>query len=330
MDPLMLLLRLLHVLAGVLWTGSAALLAFFLFPAVRAAGPAGGAVMGQLMNVRKLPAFLSAAGGLTLVSGIGMMWRLGALTQGAWFRASSTHTFMLGALLALLGGIYGSTVSKNTAERIAAVPVVAVVSSPLERCRQTARAILDRQPGRQPGRQPDRQSGASDLLIERAITEADYGQWQGRKLADLAKEPLWRTVQANPSAVVFPGGESMQTMQSRAVAAIRRMDAQIEAEHGAAAVWVAVSHGDIIKSVLADALGMHLDLFQRISVGPASVSIVRYGEARPDVVATNTESGDLSWLARAAAPSADAVVGGGAGHEESSPSSTERPDPTTP
>ncbi|OII03639.1 MSMEG_4193 family putative phosphomutase [Curtobacterium sp. MCBA15_005] len=200
----------------------------------------------------------------------------------------------------------GRTQAERTAERIAAVPVVAVVSSPLERCRQTARAILDRQ--------TDRPAGPPASLIERAITEADYGQWQGRKLADLAKEPLWRTVQANPSAVVFPGGESMQTMQSRAVAAIRRIDAEVEAEHGPGAVWVAVSHGDIIKSVLADAFGMHLDLFQRIGVGPASVSVVRYGEHRPEVVATNTESGDLSWLRTASAPSGDAAVGGGAGH----------------
>ena len=78
-------------------------------------------------------------------------------------------------------------------------------------------------------------------------------------------------------------------------------------------MWVAVTHGDIIKSVLADALGMHLDLFQRITVNPGSVSIVRYGTARPEVVATNTDSGDLSWL-RGAGPVGDAPVGGGAGH----------------
>jgi broad specificity phosphatase PhoE len=101
-------------------------------------------------------------------------------------------------------------------------------------------------------------------------------------------------------------------MQARSVAAIRRHDAAFEAEHGAGAVWVAVSHGDIIKAILADAYGMHLDLFQRINVGPASVSIVRYGVNRPDVVSTNTDSGDLSWL-RGSAPAADAAVGGGAG-----------------
>ncbi|OII11031.1 histidine phosphatase [Curtobacterium sp. MCBA15_009] len=209
----------------------------------------------------------------------------------------------------------GRTQAERTAERIAAVPVVAVVTSPLERCRQTARVILDRQPG----------DPASS--VERAITEADYGDWQGRTLADLSKEPLWRTVQANPSAVVFPGGESMQTMQSRAVAAIRRIDAAVEAEHGPGAVWVAVSHGDIIKSVLADAFGMHLDLFQRIGVGPASVSIVRYGEHRPEVVATNTESGDLGWLASAPAPGGDAAVGGGAGHPTAPGTTTTAPGP---
>ena len=221
----------------------------------------------------------------------------------------------------------GRTQAERTAERIAAVPVVAVVSSPLERCRQTARAILDRQTDRQ----TDRPAGPPASLIERAITEADYGQWQGRKLADLAKEPLWRTVQANPSAVVFPGGESMQTMQSRAVAAVRRIDAEVEAEHGPGAVWVAVSHGDIIKSVLADAFGMHLDLFQRIGVGPASVSVVRYGEHRPEVVATNTESGDLSWLRTAPAPSGDAAVGGGAGNPlPDAHTGTGRPAPDAP
>ena len=88
-------------------------------------------------------------------------------------------------------------------------------------------------------------------------------------------------MQTQPSEAVFPGGESMAAMQARSVAAIRRHDAALEAEHGAGAVWVAVTHGDIIKSVLADALGMHLDLFQRITVNPGSVSIVRYGTTRP-------------------------------------------------
>jgi probable phosphomutase (TIGR03848 family) len=190
----------------------------------------------------------------------------------------------------------------RTGERLAVVPVVSVVSSPLERCRETAGYVLDRQ------------EGSPTTPVEEGISECDYGDWQGRTLKELSAEPLWATVQGQPSAVTFPGGESMAGMQARAVAAIRRHDAAVEAEHGPGAVWVAVSHGDIVKSVLADALGMHLDLFQRIAVGPASVSIVRYGTSRPEVLATNTDSGDLSWL-RAAAPAADAAVGGGPGHE---------------
>ena len=188
-----------------------------------------------------------------------------------------------------------------TGARLAKVPVVGVVSSPLERCRQTAQYILDQQ------------SGTPHAPVDDALTECDYGSWQGRTLEELAKEELWKTVQSQPSAVTFPGGESMAAMQARSVAAVRRHDAAFEAEHGPGAVWVAVSHGDIIKSTLADALGMHLDMFQRINVGPASVSIVHYGTGRPTVLATNTDAGDLSWLA-AKPTSDDAAVGGGAGH----------------
>ncbi|POH59555.1 histidine phosphatase [Cryobacterium zongtaii] len=189
-----------------------------------------------------------------------------------------------------------------TGERLAAVPLVGVVSSPLERCRETAQHIIDRQ------------SGTLLTPIDDELSECDYGDWQGRTLQDLSAEKLWSVVQTQPSAVTFPNGEAMAAMQARSVAAIRRLDAAFEAEHGPGAVWVAVSHGDIIKSILADAFGMHLDLFQRINVGPASVSIVRYGSSRPTVHATNTDAGDLSWLA-ASAPTADTPVGGGAGHQ---------------
>ncbi|MFJ2144031.1 MSMEG_4193 family putative phosphomutase [Arthrobacter sp. JUb115] len=189
----------------------------------------------------------------------------------------------------------------RTAERLAALPLAGVVSSPLERCVQTAEFAMQRQ------------SPAAHLLIEPELSECDYGQWQGRTLQDLAAEDLWKAVQSAPSSVTFPDGESMAGMQSRAVAAIRRHDAAIEAEHGAGAVWAAFSHGDIIKSILADALGMHLDLFQRLNVGPASASIVHYGTGAPRVYSINTDAGDLSWLAPGI-KTTDAPVGGGAGH----------------
>lgn len=213
-----------------------------------------------------------------------------------------------GVLAGRLAGVRlddtGQRQAATAAERIAVVPLAALVTSPQERCRQTAKAIAQAHP--------------SDLkaATERGLAECDYGDWQGRKLGELAKEKLWTTVQRQPSAAAFPGGESMVQMRHRAVEAVRRHDAAVEAGHGPGAVWVAVSHGDIIKAVLADALGMHLDLFQRINVDPASISIVQYTADRPYVLASNTHAGDLSWLVRPAGRRtrrSRGTVGGGAG-----------------
>lgn len=195
----------------------------------------------------------------------------------------------------------GKAQAERTASRLAAVPLAGIVSSPLERCQQTAQFIVQAQ------------KNALELQSSADLTECDYGSWQGSKLSDLSVQALWSKVQANPSAVTFPDGESMAGMQARAVAEIRRLDAAFEAELGSSAVWVAVSHGDIIKSVVADALGMHLDLFQRVNVGPASASIIHYGSGSPSVHSVNTEEGDLSWLAPGM-KTADAPVGGGAGN----------------
>ena len=214
-----------------------------------------------------------------------------------------------GVLAGRLAGVHlddtGVKQAVAVGERLAGVRLAAAVTSPLERCRETCREILPPQTG------PLRASS------EKQLSECDYGEWQGRPLRELAKEKLWRIVQSQPSAATFPGGESLRAMQDRAVAAIRRHDARVAAEHGDDAVWLAVSHGDLIKSILADALGTHLDLFQRIHVDPASVSIVRYSELRPFVLGTNTHAGDLSWLtppkkARRRRRT-DAEIGGGAG-----------------
>ncbi|MFD4324635.1 histidine phosphatase family protein [Nocardioides sp. NPDC058538] len=201
----------------------------------------------------------------------------------------------------------------RAAERIAPVPLALAVTSPMERCQQTLSVILE---GR--AEQPT-------VVVEDGVSECDYGEWQGEKITTLARRKLWKTVQTQPSAVTFPGGESMAAMQARGVEAVRRHDAAVTAAHGDAAVWLCVSHGDLIKSILADALGMHLDLFQRLHVDPASISVIRYGEGRPSVLATNTHAGDLSWLAPKPAAKKgrkssrrrndDAVVGGGSGPE---------------
>jgi probable phosphomutase (TIGR03848 family) len=201
----------------------------------------------------------------------------------------------------------GQAQAASAGERLAGLPLAAVVSSPLERCKETAREIVRRQPA------------PSRVVHERGLLECDYGSWTGKELKVLAKEPLWQTVQAHPAAAVFPEGESMAQMAARAVAAVRRWDARVEAEHGPDSVWLAVSHGDVIKAIVADALGMHLDLFQRIAVDPASLTVLRYTPLRPFVLSLNSVAGDLSGLRpakkrrRATAGDSEAAVGGGAG-----------------
>jgi probable phosphomutase (TIGR03848 family) len=191
-------------------------------------------------------------------------------------------------------------------ERLRGMPLAAVVTSPLIRCRQTLDLAL-------PGVSPS---------VEEGLVECGYGDWEGQPLKKLAKDPLWPVVQAHPSAAVFPGGEAMAAMAARAVAAVRRWDASVNAGHGPEAVWLACSHGDVIKAIVADALGMHLDLFQRIVADPASVTAIRYTATRPFVLRLNDTGGDLAALVpprkkrrprRARVAESDAAVGGGAG-----------------
>ncbi len=194
----------------------------------------------------------------------------------------------------------------DVGKRLAGVPLRAVLSSPLRRCRQTTQALVA---GRDDG---------CPVHTEQGLIECGYGDWTGKSLKELSKEKLWSTVQAQPSAVRFPGGESMTEMSARSVGAVRSWDARMEAEHGPDAVWAAVSHGDVIKAVLADALGMHLDAFQRILVDPASVSIIRYTSSRPYVVTVNSTPADLGKLltpppVKAEGADDDAAVGGGLG-----------------
>jgi len=200
----------------------------------------------------------------------------------------------------------GQAQAAAVGERLRALPLAAVVTSPLIRCRQTLELAL-------PGTSP---------TVEDGLIECGYGEWEGQPLKKLAKDPLWPVVQLHPSAAVFPGGEAMAAMSARAVAAVRHWDAVVSASHGPEAIWLACTHGDIIKAIVADALGMHLDLFQRIVADPASVTVIRYTPTRPFLVRLNDSGGDLAGLVppkrrrrprRPAAPSSDAVVGGGAG-----------------
>ncbi len=197
----------------------------------------------------------------------------------------------------------GTAQARAAAGRLDGLDLAAVVTSPLERCRQTARLL----------------SPGSRAVSDRRLLECDYGEWTGQDLKTLAKSKLWRTVQSQPSGARFPGGESLQEMSARAVAAVRDRDAELEEGVGEHAVWLAVSHGDVIKAILADALGMHLDSFQRIMVDPGSLSVVRYTPHRAFVLTMNSTSGALGHLRTkpsrrgSRARASDAAVGGGAG-----------------
>ncbi|MCU1621608.1 MAG: putative phosphoglycerate mutase [Frankiales bacterium] len=196
----------------------------------------------------------------------------------------------------------GQKQAAAVAERLRPVTFDALVSSPLDRCLDTIGAIAE-------GR-------AMAVTQDQRIGECHYGDWTGKPLKDLAKDPLWKVVQQHPSAAVFPGpeGEPLRETQNRAVAAIRDWNDKL----GPDATWLACSHGDVIKAIVADALGLHLDQFQRILVDPCSVTIIRYTETRPFVVRVNDTGGGVADLLPPPKKSrrkrsSDAPVGGGAG-----------------
>jgi probable phosphoglycerate mutase len=144
--------------------------------------------------------------------------------------------------------------AEAAADRISLLTVSTVYASPIERTTQTATYIAKRL--------------GLDVQPLPGVIEADYGDWTGGKIADLAKTDEWKVVQAAPSRAVFPGGESLRAMQSRMIDAL---DAVVAAHPNE--TIVVVSHADPIKSAIAHYTGMHLDLFQRVHVSPASVTV---------------------------------------------------------
>jgi probable phosphoglycerate mutase len=203
----------------------------------------------------------------------------------------------------------GTAQARALAARLAGLPLDAIITSPLDRCQQTAAALAEAGQDR-PAIQTDERLG-----------ECHYGDWTGQELKVLAKDPLWKVVQAHPSAVRFPGpdGEAMLDMQHRAVTAVRDWNTRL----GEKATYVVCSHGDVIKAIVADALGLHLDQSQRIVADPCSLTVIRYTPLRPFVLRMNDQGGTVQDLmpkpdepeeaGESSEQSSDAMVGGGAG-----------------
>jgi probable phosphomutase (TIGR03848 family) len=204
----------------------------------------------------------------------------------------------------------GRAQARTLGARIAPVALDAVVTSPLERCRQTVAELIAVRNGH---------PGPAAPVVDDRVGECRYGDWTGRPLAELAKDPLWPVVQAHPSAVRFPGadGESMLDMQHRAVSAIREWNERL----GKDATYLVCSHGDVIKAIVADSLGLHLDQCQRIVADPCSLTVINYTPMRPFLLRLNDTGGGVADLlppaglpsAKQASATSDAVIGGGAG-----------------
>ena len=175
----------------------------------------------------------------------------------------------------------GRTTTESLAKRLEAVNIAQVVSSPLERTLETASILFSKD---------------VEIALEDRLLECDYGDWQGAKLSDLSVNELWPIVQQRPDEMIFPNGESMNEMSSRACLAVREWDSKLSSEHGENVVWAAISHGDIIKAICADAMGLPLRKFQSLLIEPASVSVIHYSEKGSAVSKLNDTGSE--WLAK--------------------------------
>lgn len=172
----------------------------------------------------------------------------------------------------------GVAQAEGAARRIAGLnSVTAVYASPMERARETAAPI----------------ARALKLRVRghAGLNECDFGEWTGKRLAQLRKRPEWRQVQRYPSGFRFPGGESFVEMQARAVDAIHDLVIRHPGE-----TIVAVSHADVIKAIIAAAMGTPLDLFQRIVVSPSSITAALYTDTGPIVLTVNSTGDSLTGL----------------------------------
>lgn len=192
----------------------------------------------------------------------------------------------------------GDVQAKELKSRLGDLKFKSIRISPLERCLFTIQPWLN-----------DQKLTKDDYFLDNGLTEVDYGDWTGKKLSSLALKKEWRIVQKTPSRMIFPKGESLEEVQKRAHKSL--MKAVKEAQGGVALI---VSHGDVIKSLIADCLDLELDKFQKIVVDPASISVLEYGKKSFNLLHLNDSSTNFEFLSKRSR-SVKTLVGGGSGRK---------------
>lgn len=188
--------------------------------------------------------------------------------------------------------------SKDLARRLGDFVPHEIRISPMERCLETISPWLNRN--------TSSKSIDQKPTIDHGLTEVDYGDWSGKKLSVLCKNRLWSVVQNTPSQMYFPKGEGILEMQTRALQSIHKsINRKVKAP------LVIVSHGDVIKSIVADSLGMHIDEFQRIIIDPSSISVIDFSLVKPRVLLLNDNRAVVTDLLIAKKRATNLLGGGG-------------------
>jgi probable phosphomutase (TIGR03848 family) len=199
----------------------------------------------------------------------------------------------------------GRKESQDVAKRLKDINFSLIRVSPMERCAQTIEPLLA---------QLSKGSGAKPIIeVENDLVEVDYGKWTGRKLAILSRDKAWKVVQNNPSAMYFPGGEGLLDVQARAMRAVN-----IAANTPGHGPKLLVSHGDVIKSIVASVLGAHLDHFQKIVIDPASITVLDFNGVDFRVLTLNSTTAPTTAFLKEESfkkKGVSALLGGGSGRK---------------
>jgi probable phosphoglycerate mutase len=188
----------------------------------------------------------------------------------------------------------GQEQAERLAERLGKLTIAQVQVSPMDRCSETLAPWLAKY------------GKGVTVTLEPNLVEVDYGKWSGKKLATLSRAKLWRKVQGQPSAVTFPDGESLAQMQVRAMKTVHDFFASDQE------MTIMVSHGDVIKAIVASSMGMHLDDFQRIVIDPASVTILDFSHGQARLTLMNDSRSVLHGVLSGPKRNKN-LLGGGAG-----------------